>query len=70
MKYMLAVDGYTMSNGDGFNSQAYFLENNTLGVLKDKKDGVKVIRIDGKMVLAKNVNIDFVGKVDKDEVKD
>ena len=27
-----------------------------------KKDGVKVIRIDGKMVLAEKVNIDFVGK--------
>ena len=34
-----------------------------------KKDGVKVIRIDGKMVLAKNVNIDFVGKINEDEVK-
>lgn len=35
-----------------------------------KKDGQKITRIDGKMVLAKNVNIDFVGKVNNDEVKD
>ena len=35
-----------------------------------KKDGVQVIRIDGKMVLAKNVNIDFVGKINSDEIKE
>ena len=35
-----------------------------------KKDGVKVVRIDGKMVLAKNVNIGFVGKANENEVKD
>ena len=35
-----------------------------------KKDGVQIIRIDGKMVLAQNVNIDFVGKVNKDEIKE
>ena len=35
-----------------------------------KKDGKKIIRIDGKMVLADKVNIDFVGKVNSDEVKD
>ena len=35
-----------------------------------KKDGQKIIRIDGKMVLATKVNIDFVGKVNENEVKD
>ena len=35
-----------------------------------KKDGIQIVRIDGKMVLAKNVNIAFVGKVSEDEVKD
>ena len=35
-----------------------------------KKDGIQIIRIDGKMVLAKNVNIDFVGKVNEDEIKE
>ena len=35
-----------------------------------KKDGVQIVRIDGKMVLAKNVNIDFVGKINKDEIKE
>ena len=35
-----------------------------------KKDGTKIVRIDGRMVLEKNVNIAFVGKVNEDEVKD
>ena len=35
-----------------------------------KKDGNQIVRIDGKMVLAKNVNIAFVGKDNKDEIKD
>ena len=35
-----------------------------------KKEGTQIVRIDGKMVLAKNVNIDFVGKVNSDEVKE
>lgn len=35
-----------------------------------KKEGQKITRIDGKMFLTDNVNIDFVGKVDADEVKD
>ena len=35
-----------------------------------KKEGKKIIRIDGKMILEEYVNIDFVGKVNSDEVKD
>ena len=35
-----------------------------------KKDGIEIVRIYGKMVLAKNVNIAFVGKGNEDEVKD
>ena len=35
-----------------------------------KKDGKKITRIDGKMFLTDNVNIDFVGKVSEDEIKD
>ena len=35
-----------------------------------KKEGQKITRIDGKMFLKDNVNIDFVGKVNSDEVKD
>lgn len=35
-----------------------------------KKDGIKIVRIDGKMVLEEKVNIAFVGKVNEDEVKD
>lgn len=61
MKYMLAVDGYTMSNGDGFNSQAYFLENNTLGVLKDKKDGVKVCNLENYVGGGESVDYDLLG---------
>ncbi|NBK99293.1 MAG: hypothetical protein EOM50_14990 [Erysipelotrichia bacterium] len=61
MKYMLAVDGYTMSNGDGFNSQAYFLENNTLGVLKDKKDDVKVCNLENYVGGGESVDYDLLG---------
>ena len=35
-----------------------------------KKEGKQITRIDGKMVLSSKVNIDFVGKVNSDEVKD
>ena len=35
-----------------------------------KKEGQKITRIDGKMYLKDKVNIDFVGKVNSDEVKD
>lgn len=35
-----------------------------------KKEGTQIVRIDGKMILKERVNIDFVGKVNSDEVKD
>ena len=35
-----------------------------------KKEGTQIVRIDGKMVLKERVNIDFVGQVSEDEVKD
>ena len=35
-----------------------------------KKEGKQITRIDGKMFLKENVNIDFVGQVNSDEVKD
>ena len=40
------------------------------GLMALKKGGQQIVRIDGKKVLAKNVNINFVGKVNSDEVKD
>ena len=35
-----------------------------------KKDGIQIVRIDGKMFLSNKVNIGFVGKANSDEVKD
>ena len=35
-----------------------------------KKEGTLIVRIDGKMILKERVNIDFVGKVNIDEVKE
>ena len=35
-----------------------------------KKDGTQIVRIDGKMVLKERVNIDFVGQVSEDKIKD
>ena len=35
-----------------------------------KKEGTQIVRIDGKMILKERVNIDFVGKVNIDEVKE
>ena len=35
-----------------------------------KKEGTQIVRIDGKMVLKERVNIDFVGQVSEDKIKD
>jgi hypothetical protein len=58
---MLATDGYTISSGNGFNMQTYFVDGDTLGVLKDKKDDVKVLNLENFVGGGESIEYDLIG---------
>ena len=48
--YIIAVDGYTMTGRDGYNSNTYIIKENKVSPLKEE-DGVKVANLEAPKVL-------------------